>query len=237
MALVKGSLILADYTAKVKDTSEIFSSTREKDAKDGAKPKLIAVGDGWVLKGLDESLVGMEPGEKKTIEIHPDKAFGVRDPRKIRMIPLRKLGEDAEKVSVGDTITIDKREGTIRYIGSGRVQVDYNHRFAGKTIIYDLEITKLLESDAEKSVAIVNNGFADYDVETKSVLTGDSLDVTIPQKLFRAEGLQVAKHFVQRDVFNYAKSVKKVRFTEEHLAEPPKPTMTKKEFTDTSKKP
>ena len=49
------------------------------------------------------------------------------------MIPLRKLGEDAEKVSVGDTVEIDNKKGIIRFIGSGRVQIDYNHRFAGKT--------------------------------------------------------------------------------------------------------
>lgn len=236
LALVKGSLILADYTAKVKGTDETFSSTRDKDAKGGAKPKLIAVGEGWVLKGLDETLAGMSFGEQKTVEIQPDKAFGARDPRKVRMIPQRKLGEDAEKVSVGDTITLDEREGTIRYIGSGRVQIDYNHQFAGKTIIYDITVTKLLESDDEKSKALIDNGFVDYGVIVSSKLVGDSLDITIPKDLFRAEGLQVAKHFVQRDVFRYAKSVKKVRYIEEHLADPPKPTMTKKEFLDTTPK-
>lgn len=236
LPLVKGSLILADYTAKVKGTDEIFASTREKNAKGIAKPKLVAVGEGWVLKGLDESLATMSSGEQKAIEIQPDKAFGARDPRKVRMIPLRKLGEDAEKVSVGDTITIDDREGTIRYIGSGRVQIDYNHRLAGKTIIYDLTVTKLLESDEERSKAVVDNGFVDYGIAVNSVLSGDSLDISIPNDLFRAEGLQVAKHFVQRDVFRYAKSIKKVRYIEEHLVDPPKQTMTKKEFLETTPK-
>ncbi len=229
MALVKGSLILTDYTATVKDTAEVFDTTKNKDT-DAPKPKLVAVGEGWVLRGLDESLADMSPGEKKTIEVPPDKAFGARDPRKVRMIPLRKLGEDAEKVSIGDTITIDKKEGVIRYIGSGRVQIDYNHRLAGKTIMYDLEVTKLLDSDDARSKAVVDNGFADYNVDVVSVLTGDSLEVAIPKELFRAEGLQTAKHFVQRDVFRYAKSVKKVRYVEEHMANPPAATMSKKEF-------
>ena len=60
------------------------------------------------------------------------------------MIPLRKLGEDAEKVSVGDTIDIDNKRAIVRFIGSGRVQVDYNHRYAGRTILYDVNVLKSL---------------------------------------------------------------------------------------------
>lgn len=237
MTLARGSLILADYIAKVKDTDEIFSSTRAAGAPDASRTKLIAVGDGWVLKGLDEALAGMSPGEKKTIEIPPDKAFGARDPRKVRMIPLRKLGEDAEKVSVGDTVTVGEREAIIRHIGSGRVQLDYNHRLAGKTIVYDLEVVKLLESDAEKCASIVGHGFESYGIGAESALSEGSLEVAVPSKLFRAEGLQTAKHFIARDVFRYAKSVGGVRFVEEHLAEPPKPVMTKKEFLETTPAP
>lgn len=231
MALTKGSLVIVDYTAKVKGTDETFDTTKDKK-----NPKLVAIGEGWVLKGLDESLTQMSTGEQKTIEIQPDKAFGVRDPRKVRMIPLRKLGEDAEKVSVGDTITIDERDGIIRFIGSGRVQVDYNHRLAGKTIIYDLSVKELLETDEKRATALVNNGFEVYGISVSTALAGDSLDVTIPKDLFRAEGLQMAKHVIQRDVFRYAKGVKKVRYIEEHLVDPPAEKMTKKEFLETTPK-
>ena len=71
------------------------------------------------------------------------------------MIPLRKLGEDAEKVSIGDTIEVDNKKGVIRFIGSGRVQIDYNHRFAGKTIVYDVNVLKELKSDEEKTTEIL----------------------------------------------------------------------------------
>ena len=59
MTLEKGSLILLDYTAKIKDTNEIFETTRENDIKDSQdfdpsrkyEPRLLGVGEGWVLKG------------------------------------------------------------------------------------------------------------------------------------------------------------------------------------------
>ena len=152
MTFKKGQLILLDYTAKIKDSGEIFETTIEDEAKKHSlhepnvkyRPKLVSVGEGWVLKGLDDALSETTSGDKKTIEVSPDKGFGERDKGKVRMIPLRKLGEDAEKVSVGDTVEIDNKKGIIRYIGSGRVQVDYNHRYAGKTILYDINITNCL---------------------------------------------------------------------------------------------
>ena len=114
------------------------------------EPRLLGVGEGWVLKGLDEALLESNIDEPLNIEIPPEKAFGERDPSKVRMIPLRKLGEKANEVSVGDVIELDDRMGIIRFIGSGRVQVDFNHKYAGRTLIYYANIVKKLEDDMKK---------------------------------------------------------------------------------------
>jgi len=171
----KGTLVLVDYTAKVKDTNEVFETTREADAKANSihdtnrryQPKLISVGESWVLKGLDDALLNTNVGDKLTVEVPPEKGFGSRDPAKVRMIPLRKLGDDAEKVSVGDTIEIDERTGIIRFIGSGRVQVDYNHRFAGKTILYDINVIKSLNTDEEKIMGLLRRNIPVEDSKLK----------------------------------------------------------------------
>ena len=62
----------------------------------------------------------------------------------------RKLGEKANEIGVGDVIELDERMGIVRFIGSGRVQVDFNHKYAGRTLIYDANIVKKIESDDEK---------------------------------------------------------------------------------------
>ena len=209
MTFKKGQLILLDYTAKIKDSGEIFETTIEDEAKKYSlhepnvkyMPKLVSVGEGWVLKGLDDALSETTAGDKKTIEVSPDKGFGERDKGKVRMIPLRKLGEDAEKVSVGDTVEIDNKKGIIRYIGSGRVQVDYNHRYAGKTILYDINITKSLDSDDDKISEILKSRLP---VENDKIIykkNGTTVDVTIPEEIFRADGLAIIKHFIQTDLF------------------------------------
>ena len=237
MTFKKGQLILLDYTAKIKDSGEIFETTLEDEAKKNSlhepnvkyMPKLVSIGEGWVLKGLDDALSETTSGDKKTIEVSPDKGFGARDKGKVRMIPLRKLGEDAEKVSVGDTVEIDNKKGIIRYIGSGRVQVDYNHRYAGKPILYDINIKKSLDSDDEKIFEILKSRLPIENEKITYTKNGTSVDVTIPEEIFRADGLAIIKHFVQTDLFKFVTSLTKVNFVETYEnKQTPKPKSEEK---------
>ncbi len=225
MTFDKGSLILVDYTAKVKGSDDIFETTIEDEAKKHSihdpdvkyQPKLVSVGESWVLKGFDEALANTKVGDKLTVEVAPDKGFGERDSGKVRMIPLRKLGEDAEKVTVGDTIEIDNKKGIIRYIGSGRVQVDYNHRYAGKTILYDVNVLKSLDSDDDKILGILKRHIPVDDAKLAFKKTGNTVDITIPEEIFRSDGLQVLKHFIQIDIFKFVPSLEKINYIETHV--------------------
>jgi len=223
----KGSLILVDYTARVKDTEEIFDTTIEADAKKHSiheqnvkyMPKLVSIGEVSypVLKGLDEALAKTAVGDKLTVEVTPDKGFGERDSGKVRMIPIRKLGEDAEKVTVGDTIEVDNKRGIIRFIGSGRVQVDYNHRYAGKTILFDVNVIKSLDTPNDKIDSILKNRLPVEDAKIAFDLKDKEVNITIPEEILRADGLQIMKHFIQLDVFKFAPTLEKVSFVETHV--------------------
>ncbi|MBS1268111.1 MAG: putative FKBP-type peptidyl-prolyl cis-trans isomerase [Nitrosopumilus sp.] len=227
MTFDKGSLILVDYTAKVKDTEEVFDTTIEEDAKKYSihesnvkyQPKLVSIGEVSypVLKGLDEALAKTSVGEKLTVEVTPDKGFGERDSGKVRMVPLRKLGEDAEKVSVGDTIEVDNKRGTIRFIGSGRVQIDYNHRYAGKTILFDVNVIKSLDSPNDKVDGILKNRLPVDDTKIGFDLKDKEVSITVPEEILRADGLQIMKHFIQLDIFKFVKTLEKVNFVETHV--------------------
>ncbi|QLH05404.1 peptidylprolyl isomerase [Nitrosopumilus oxyclinae] len=227
MTFIKGSLILVDYTAKVKDTEEVFDTTIEEDAKKHSiheqnfkyQPKLVSIGEISypVLKGLDEALAKTAVGDKLTIEVTPDKGFGERDSGKVRMIPIRKLGEDAEKVSVGDSIEVDNKRGIIRYIGSGRVQVDYNHRYAGKTILFDVNVIKSLDTPNDKIDSILKNRLPVEDTKIAFDLKDKEVNITIPEEILRADGLQIMKHFIQLDVFKFVPTLEKVSFVETHV--------------------
>ncbi len=244
MTFSKSSLILVDYTAKVKDTDDIFDTTIEADAKKHSiyeenvkyQPKLVSIGEVSypVLKGLDEALAKTSVGEKLTVEVTPDKGFGERDTKKVRMIPVRKLGEDPEKVSVGDTIEVDNKRGIIRYIGSGRVQVDYNHRYAGKTILYDVNVIKSLDSPSDKVDGILKNRLPVEDSKIAFDLKDKEVSITIPEEILRADGLQIMKHFIQLDIFKFVSTLEKVNFVETHINKqtPAKKPETKEKATE-----
>jgi len=222
MTFQKGTLVLVDYTAKVKDTSEVFETTREVDAKSSSlydanaryQPRLVSVGESWVLKGLDDALLNTSVGDKLTVEVPPEKGFGVRDPGKVRMIPLRKLGDDAEKISVGDAIEIDERTGIVRFIGSGRVQVDFNHRFAGKTILYDVNVVKSLNTDEEKIMGLLKRRLPVDESKLQFKISGTQLDITMPEETFLAEGLQIIKRAIVNDIFKFVNKLEQINFIE-----------------------
>jgi peptidylprolyl isomerase len=229
LAFQKGTLVLADYTAKVKDTNEVFETTREADAKSGNifdanvkyQPRLVSVGEAWVLKGLDDALLAANAGDKLTVEVPPEKGFGTRDPAKVRMVPLRKLGDDAEKVSVGDAIELDDRTGIIRFIGSGRVQVDFNHRFAGKTILYDINVLKSLDTDQDKIMGLLKRRFPLDESKLKFEIKGAQLDITIPDEALMMEGIQVVKRAIANEVFKFVSTLDKINFVESYVKAKP----------------
>lgn len=242
MPLEKGSLVLVDYTARVKDTNEVFETTREEEAKKNAElhdptrkyePRLVSVGESWVLKGLDEALANANVGDKLNVEVTPDKGFGERDPNKVRMIPQRKLGDKADEVSAGDVIEVDERTGIVRYVGSGRIQVDFNHRFAGRTLVYDVNVIKKLESDSDKVTALVKRRMGVEDSKVKFNLAAPNLEIDVPEEAFLAEGLQIIKRAVANDVFKFVPPVKTVKFVENYQA----PAEQKKEQPKPEEKP
>lgn len=224
MTLEKGSLILLDYTAKIKDSNEIFETTRIEDVKNNPdfdpnkkyEPRLLGVGEGWVLKGLDEALLQSSIGTPINIEIPPEKAFGERDPSKVRMIPLRKLGEKANEVNVGDVIEIDDRIGIVRFIGSGRVQVDFNHKYAGRTLVYDANIVKKLENDDEKISNLIKRRLPIETQEVKFEIKDSDLEISLPENTFLIEGIQIIKRGISADIFKFVPSLKNIIFVEKY---------------------
>jgi len=227
MTFDKGSLILLDYTARIKDNGEIFETTIEEDAKKSNlydptrkyEPRLISVGEGWVLKGLDEALTSTDVGQKLSIEISPDKGFGERDTNKVRMIPQRKLGEKANEVKVGDVVELDDRTGIIRYIGSGRVQIDYNHRLASRVLVYDVNVVKKIESNEDKIKYLLKRRLPIEDEKAKFEYNNDKVVIELSEDISLLDGLQIIKKAVSTDIFKFVDGLNKIIFEEVYLSQ------------------
>lgn len=223
MPVAKGDFVLIDYTTRIKETGEFFDTTSAEEAKKGNiyrestryEPMLVVVGEGWVLKALDDSLVGLEVETPTTIEIPPEQAFGARDPAKIRMIPASRFRRQDIKPYPGAQIEVDGRPAVVRSVGAGRVQVDFNPPLAGKTLVYDLTIKSVLTERDDKVKALTHRRIPNVDVEKFRITLSDK-DVTIevPEEAFYLEGIQAAKRGLASDIQRFFSEVERTVFTE-----------------------
>jgi len=223
MPFKKGDFILINYTARLSETGEAFDTTSEDIAKkeniykDGVlyEPNLVVIGEGWVLKALDDALLNLELNKTEKIEIPSEKAFGERDPKKIKLYPLRKLTSQGITPQVGMRIEVDNRLATVRTIGSGRVLLDFNPPLAGKTLIYEVTVQKKLETAEEKISALIHRRIPHIDIEKFSFeVANDTLTIKVPEEAFYLEGLQIAKRGIALDVQKFFPEIKTVSFTE-----------------------
>jgi peptidylprolyl isomerase len=223
LPLKNGDFILANYTLKIKETGETVGTTLENVAKQAKlyrgeeryEPFFIIVGEGWVPKGLDEALTGLEVGKPSTVELPPEKAYGVRDPKKVRLVLMRKFTAEGLTPVPGLQVNVDGRVAQVRSVGAGRVQVDYNHPFAGKTLIYDLTVEKAIETDEDKVGNLVHKRIPTVDLVKFAIrMQQDKLEIEIPEEAFFLEGLQVAKQTVTADVGKYLPKIETVAFLE-----------------------
>lgn len=231
MALQKGDFILIQYTARVKETNEVFDTTVEETAKkehlqkEGEifEPKLIVIGEGWVLKTLDNNLETMELNTPAMVEISPDKAFGQRDPEKVKQVHLKKLAEKGINPALGMRIEYGGKNAIIRSIGAGRALLDFNPPLAGKTLIYDVTVNKKLETPEEKIGAIIHRRIPVVEEgKFKYAITDKTLTIDMPEDTFYLEGVQIAKRGIVNDIQKFFPDLEQTKFVDTFIA-PPKP--------------
>jgi peptidylprolyl isomerase len=223
MAAKQGDFLLLNYTLKVKESGETVDTTIDSVAKtahlhrdDNAwGPKFIILGEGWMPKGLEESLLGMDSGKTSTVELTPEKGYGARDPAKMRLVPLRRFREKGLDPAPGAQIELDGRPAVVRAVGAGRVQVDYNHPLAGRTLIYDVSIEKVLEDDNEKILSIISRRIPEVpSAKFNLVKKGENLTIEVPEEAFYLSGLQVAKKAITSDLQKFFPSIENIAFLE-----------------------
>lgn len=229
MSLQKGDFILIDYVAKVKETGEVFDTTIEETAKkerlykEGEiyEPKLVVIGEGWVLKALDESLTTMEIGKTNSVEIPPEKAFGPRDPEKVRRVPLRHLTAKGITPTLGMRLEYDGKMAIVRAMGAGRVLLDFNPPLAGKTLVYEVTVQKKLETLNEKIAALIHRRIpAVEEAKFKFTVRQKIVSIEMPEEAFYLEGIQVAKRGIAMDIQRFFPKITTIKFTETFKAQP-----------------
>jgi len=222
-AVNKGDFLKVEMTGMSEETEEVFETTNEEEAQEAGiweegrtyGPRLVIVGDGFVLRGLDERLPGTSFDEEVEIEIPPEEAFGERNTADVQMIPYRVLRSKGVNPYVGAELEIDGRPAIVRSVGAGRVQVDYNHPLAGRKIVYKLKVVEHITDDKDKIRALIGRRFLGIETEEFDVKkTKKKLKIGIPDQIFFGENIQIAKRGVALDLLRYFEDIDEVEYHE-----------------------
>ena len=137
-----GDVVKVHYTGKLTNGEQFDSST-------GREPLEFTVGEGQMIKGFDAAMPGMKVGEKKTINILPEDAYGVKDDQAIIEFPKENIPKEM-KPEVGMQLQLRNENGqpfpvTIAEIKDDVIVLDANHRLAGKELVFDIELVEILK--------------------------------------------------------------------------------------------
>ncbi|MFB6194801.1 MAG: peptidylprolyl isomerase [Haloplanus sp.] len=151
MAISAGDSITIAYTGRL-DDGTVFDTTDESIAEEAGlheeqpdrefEPLTVTVGEGNLIEGLEEELIGLEVGDSETITVPPEKAYGEATGERVREFDPQEfanmVGQDpAEGMEVraqGGAV------GTVVDVGEDAVRVDFEHPLAGETLTFDVEI-------------------------------------------------------------------------------------------------
>ena len=148
MQIADGKVALFHYDLK-EAAGEFIESSREGD------PVAYLHGKNGIIKGLEKGLLGKEAGDRVTIAVAPEEAYGLRKEEELQRIPVKHLNlKKKEKPVVGLICSVQTNQGprqvTIAKVGLYNVDVDTNHPLAGKSLEFDVEIIEVRDASDEE---------------------------------------------------------------------------------------
>jgi FKBP-type peptidyl-prolyl cis-trans isomerase 2 len=221
MTVKDGDFIKVDYTESVDE--RVISTTNRDVAmendiyEDGVDygPALIVIGSGDVVEGFKDELIGKEIGSSGSVEVPPEKAYGVRDPENVELIPLTKF--KGERPEIGLRVSVDGKMGTLTRIIGRKARIDYNHILADKVVKYDYTIAERIEERQEKLAGLIKI-FAKIDLKAE-VLEGDIAEIDSPWEMSYYKEWPMIRRGVAEMAMRLL-DLKEVRYIESHKLAP-----------------
>ena len=209
----KQDFVEIEYTGRIKEDNMIFDTTQEKVAKENGlydknadySPALICVGENNILKGLEDQIIGKEIGKDYTLEVGSDNAFGRKDAKLIQLIPTSKFRQQNIQPVPGLQLNIDGVFGVIKTVSGGRVLVDFNHPLAGKDLVYNVKINRIVDDNKEKINSLLKMHLHIKDAEIE--LKNDSANIKAKHSIPK-QAQEEFKKIIERTV----RAIKKVDF-------------------------
>ncbi|MCK4327223.1 MAG: peptidylprolyl isomerase [Candidatus Diapherotrites archaeon] len=219
MGVKEGDFVLLDYTGST--DGKVFDTTVEGAAKKNSiyikeqvyKPLVIVAGKGDLIPGLDNALIGMEKGGEKKLTIPPEEAYGPRDPKLIKIVPLKIFTDNKLNPFPGMPVQLDNMTARVQSVSGGRVRVDFNHELAGRTLDFEIKLVDVLAKTEEKVRALASQFFGEKDLKLE--LKGKKVIATPKTELLATKRYGQAKAYFITQVTSRLPEMS-VEFVEEY---------------------
>ena len=142
-----GSKVTLHFTIRATDGTVMESSVND-------EPETFVMGDGTLLEGFELALVSLKAGERQTITLRPDQAYGVRDPEVVTVLPRSHFPSDIA-LEPGAMVAFTTAEGhevpgRVLTLRDDAVEVDFNHPMAGQEVVLEVEILEVVDPVIEE---------------------------------------------------------------------------------------
>ena len=229
MAIKDGDFVRVNFTGKIKENDDVFDTTYDEIAQEAEifdenktyKPIPIVVGGNHLLPAIEKEIVGLEAGDRKTVEVDSDNAFGPRDPKAIQLIPMKEFKKQGMTPYPGMRISAEGGEGRILTVNGGRVKVDFNHPLAGKDLVYDVEVTEIIEDNDEKIKSMIELHYSNPNVDldkTEIAIEDGVVSIQLDEmaKFDQQSYMDItfARFRIAKDIWENIEEVTKVNFVD-----------------------
>jgi peptidylprolyl isomerase len=136
-----GDTVKVHYTGKL-DDGTVFDTSADRE------PLQFTIGEGQIIPDFEQAIVGMNPGESKTVQIPSERAYGPHHEEMIMVVDRKEFPEDLEP-RVDQRLQVRQPDGqefavTVTDVSESKVTLDGNHPLAGKDLTFDVELSEIV---------------------------------------------------------------------------------------------
>jgi len=136
-----GDTVKVHYTGKL-DDGTVFDTSADRE------PLQFTIGEGQIIPDFEQAIVGMNPGESKTIQIPSDNAYGPHHKEMVMEVDRSEFPADLEP-KVDQRLQVRQQDGqafpvTVTDVSETKVTLDGNHPLAGKDLTFDIQLSEIV---------------------------------------------------------------------------------------------
>ena len=136
-----GDMVKVHYTGRLADGTTFDTSMQR-------EPLEFTLGEGEIIPGFEQAVLGMAPGESRTTTIPADQAYGPHHPERVMDVERHHLPADLQP-SIGQRLHMTRQDGSelaavVTAVTEAQVTLDANHPMAGRDLIFDITLVEIL---------------------------------------------------------------------------------------------